>query len=267
LFDSLGARRRDCPVDEYGLQTSRLPAEGAALAYVTPSRQRPLGGLLPLARREKLLDWAGRHRALIIEDDSDGDFRYAGSAPPALFSLDSQGAVIYLRGFSETLGAGLRLAYLVLPAGLLEAARRLKAGLDDGATWLEQRVLTEFIASGEYDRHLRTVRKTLLDRRDALSAALQRQFGPVELWGMGAGTHLSWRLPAGMASAEFLARRAAEHGVQVYRPFPTSSDLRLADDMLLLGYGALEPAQIEKGVGLLADSLRTVPPALAGAAQ
>ena len=33
---------------------------GVRLAYVTPSRQFPLGGVLPLARRLELLQWAER---------------------------------------------------------------------------------------------------------------------------------------------------------------------------------------------------------------
>jgi GntR family transcriptional regulator/MocR family aminotransferase len=274
LFDSLGALRRDCPVDEHGLDTERLPPEGAALVHVTPSRQRPLGGLLPLERREKLLEWAARHNSVIIEDDSDGDFRYAGSVPPSLFSLDTRGAVIYLRGFSETLSAGLRLAYLVLPTALLEPALRLKAGMDDGTAWLEQRVLTDFIASGDYDRHLRTVRKTLLERRDTLIAALNRCLGGVPLWGTGSGTHVAWPLSDARYDGASLVLAAAERGVRVYRPVPTSpSTRRPADDFLLLGYGALVPPQIDKGVALLAEAMHSAPlppmrertPALAGA--
>jgi GntR family transcriptional regulator/MocR family aminotransferase len=247
LFDALGARRRDCPVDEHGLDTGRLPAERIDILHVTPSRQRPLGGLLPLERREQLLDWAERHGSVIIEDDSDGDYRYAGSAPPALFSLDQRGAVLYLRGFSETLGAGLRLAYLVLPPAQMEAARRLKAGLDDGTTWLDQRVLTDFIASGDYDRHLRMVRKTMLDRRDVLIAALQSHFGEVKLWGTGSGSHVSWLLPEGRKDGAAILSAAAERGVRLYRG---------ADDILLLGYGALDPIRIESGVRLLAETMR-----------
>ena len=45
-------------VDEHGLETEKLPHGPVSLAYVTPARQNPLGGILPLPRREALIAWA-----------------------------------------------------------------------------------------------------------------------------------------------------------------------------------------------------------------
>src|SRR3954447_12459144 len=59
LFESLGARVSGVPVDAEGLVVSALPGT-ARLVYTTPSHQCPLGGTLPLARRNALLDWARR---------------------------------------------------------------------------------------------------------------------------------------------------------------------------------------------------------------
>ena len=78
LFESYGARLNLVPVDDKGLDTSRLPSEPAGLAYVTPSHQYPLGSTLSLDRRIKLLDWAWENGAYIVEDDYDSDFRYKG---------------------------------------------------------------------------------------------------------------------------------------------------------------------------------------------
>lgn len=68
------------PVDEQGLQvaTALERASDARLAVVTPSRHYPLGAAMSLARRLALLRWAEAHDGWILEDDYDGEYRYAG---------------------------------------------------------------------------------------------------------------------------------------------------------------------------------------------
>lgn len=63
-------------VDAEGLQTGRLDGITARLAYVTPSHQYPLGGVMPIGRRHQLLAWARQNYAHVIEDDYDSEYRY-----------------------------------------------------------------------------------------------------------------------------------------------------------------------------------------------
>jgi len=260
LFESLGAIQYPVPVDEHGLLTDRLPGGPASLAYVTPSHQNPIGGTLPLERREALIEWARQAGAYLIEDDCDGDFRYRGMGPPSLKSLDPYGLVLYTGTFSKTLGAGLRLGYMVLPGELVQSAVSAKTLLDNGSPWLEQMVLAEFIASGEYDRHLRRVRKTYLERRDCLIGALRMFFNDVSLAGIDTGTYLSWRLAPSQPSAAQVQEVARSRGIGVYTitddHAARRNDFRWADNTLLLGYSSLEERQIRDGIAGLAAALR-----------
>ena len=63
------------PVDEEGLHVAHGEAHApdAAVALVTAGQQAPLGPTLSLARRQRLLAWAKRVRAWIIEDDYLGE--------------------------------------------------------------------------------------------------------------------------------------------------------------------------------------------------
>ena len=81
-----------------GLRVDLLP-DNAKLVYVTPSHQFPLGMPMSLERRLQLLDWAQRHRALIIEDDYDSEYRFDGRSLESLRSLDRNGQVAYLGTF------------------------------------------------------------------------------------------------------------------------------------------------------------------------
>src|SRR6202012_1612217 len=119
------------PVDDEGLCVEHLPGE-ATLAYVTPSHQFPLGPTLSLPRRFALLDWAVRSGAYVVEDDYDSDFRYEGSPLVALGALDRADTTIYVGTFSKSIGAGLRLGYVVFPPNIAPAAIGAKALLDNG---------------------------------------------------------------------------------------------------------------------------------------
>ena len=70
-MQSAAARIAPIPVDEEGMDAdvgiSR--AAGGRLAYVSPSHQYPLGVTMSLRRRLRLLDWAARTGAWILEDD------------------------------------------------------------------------------------------------------------------------------------------------------------------------------------------------------
>jgi GntR family transcriptional regulator/MocR family aminotransferase len=260
FFKARGAELVHVPVDEQGLETDRLPDGPASLAYVTPARQNPLGGTLPLGRREALLGWAREAGAYIIEDDSDSDFHYHGTTPQPLTALDPYGLVFYTGSFAKTLGAGLGLAYLVVPPRFVDAVLAIKSVAEEGEPWLAQMVTANLLASGEYDHHLRRVRKIYLERRDCLVAALRTQFGDIRLIGAGMGTQLTWPLPDHFPSAREACEAASGHGVNVERVVCETPALdgacRYHDKALVFGYAALTPSQLRQGVTRLAEALR-----------
>src|SRR5690606_12036912 len=166
------------PVDAHGIDVSRLPRRGPVrLAYVTPSHQFPLGGILPLARRLELLQWADAAGAHLVEDDYDSEFRYGGRPVEAVQGLDRTGRVLYVGTFSKVLYPALRIGYLSVPERLTEPLAALKFLSDGQTTTFDQEVLTDFISGGHYERHLRRSRMRNAERRETLLAALAGAFG------------------------------------------------------------------------------------------
>src|SRR5690606_27858855 len=121
MLISRGARLIPVPVDDEGLCVDKLP-DDAALAYLTPAHQYPTGAVLSVERRQRLLHWAQSCRTYILEDDYDSDFQYDQAPLPALKSQDACGHVVYMGTFSKSLGAGLRVGYLILPPALFQPA-------------------------------------------------------------------------------------------------------------------------------------------------
>jgi len=117
VLESYGAKIHPVNIDEDGLEVSDLPKTKTSLAYVTPSHQYPIGSTLSLNRRIRLLDWAREVGAYIVEDDYDSDFRHHGSPLTAVAGQDPHGSVIYMGTFSKSIGAGLRIGYMVVPHG------------------------------------------------------------------------------------------------------------------------------------------------------
>lgn len=258
VLESYGAKLHPVPVDKNGLDVGQLPMQDFALAYVTPSHQYPMGSTLALERRVKLLNWASRCGAYILEDDYDSDFRHQGSPLSALASLDKNDSVIYLGTFSKSIGAGIRLGYMVLPEQLVEAGVAVKTLMNIGHAWLDQEVLKEFIEGGHYFKHLRKIRRIYLLRRNCLVETLKKHFGDVQLSGLEGGMHLVWHLDEALPDPAEVQHLAEQVGVGVYSlECGAAHDFgsHAHDRALLLGYSSTSEQQIEDGISRIAKAL------------
>jgi len=210
LFVAVGSRVRPVPVDGDGLVVSALPPS-ARLVYITPSHQFPLGVSMSLARRLELVDWARAHRAVIVEDDYDSEYRYSGAPLPALQGLSADAGVVYVGTFSNVMFPGLRLGYLVLPPDLVEPFHRAKWLADRHTAHLEQAALADFIREGHMERHIRRMRRVYKRRREAFLDAVSHAFGDrATVAGDASGMHLVVRFDAAGVAA-----RAARRGVHL----------------------------------------------------
>lgn len=261
-FEMTGAHLLPVPVDALGLDTARLPDDARArLAYVTPSHQFPLGGVLPIGRRTELLAWAQRHRAWVIEDDYDGEFRYGQRPIDALQSIDTEGRVLYVGTFSKALSPQLRLGYVVLPPELVPVFRQAKRLTDRHAPVLEQRVLASLIDSGTYERHVRRMRRSNERRRQTLVDAVARYLpAGSQVAGTAAGLHGVLWLPFLRPHDEAVVAAAARaEGVGVYPLTPLflqpERHAQPRPAGLILGYASLSQEQIEQGVQILGRTL------------
>ena len=109
------------PVDSNGIRVDILEDLATYIRfkaiYTVPTGQNPTGAIMSLSRRRDLLNFARQHNVLILEDEPHRELEInrlkSSVLPPPLKMLDTDGRVIYLKGFSKFLFPGMRLGLLV----------------------------------------------------------------------------------------------------------------------------------------------------------
>jgi GntR family transcriptional regulator / MocR family aminotransferase len=251
IAPAAGLRIIGVPVRADGIDVDALDRCDADAVLVTAAHQFPTGGVLSPQSRSNLVSWAKRRGALIIEDDYDAEYRYDREPIGAIQGLAPE-HVVCAGTVSKTLAPGLRLGWLVLPARLVADVAAAKLLDDRGSPVLDQLTFADFVARGEFDRHLRRMRPRYRQRRDVLLSTLATLLPDFEVTGISAGLHVVTWLPPDLDEAA-VVDAAALNGLGVYglRPYRLSP----GRDGLLFGYGSVGEPAIREGVALLADAV------------
>jgi GntR family transcriptional regulator/MocR family aminotransferase len=241
VLKDAGMRTAALDVDEQGACTDELAhMNGAGAVLLTPAHQYPTGVELCPERRTQVIDWARRTGGLVMEDDYDGEFRYDRHPVGALQTLDPN-HVVYMGSASKSLAPGLRLGWVVVPEDLVPDVIAAKGGVDWSSA-LEQLTLADFLASGAYDRHVRSMRLRYRRRRDQLVARLVESAPHLSVTGMEAGLQVLIELPSGTERTvvtESARQGLAVSGLAEYRYTAADSDRHLPlRDALVVGYAA-----------------------------
>ncbi|MFB6951412.1 PLP-dependent aminotransferase family protein [Streptomyces niveus] len=242
ILTAAGLRTPALALDELGTRTEELISgegelRGVDAVLTTPAHQFPTGAALHPDRRAAMVDWARGAGGLILEDDYDGEFRYDRQPVGALQGLDPE-RVVYLGTASKSLAPGLRLAWMVLPKALVGEVVEAKGDVATVPSALDQLTLAEFIASGAYDRHVRSMRLRYRRRRDQLAEALAERAPECRVTGISAGLHAVVELPPGTDERTMIEAAAWQGlGIQGLSGFRHPS-VAPGRDALVIGYGA-----------------------------
>lgn len=174
----------------------------------------PLGCCTSDAHREQLVRMLEARGIPLIEDDVYGDLLFDGSRPKPGHCFSRKGLVFTCGSFSKTAAPGYRIGWL-LPGRFEERARRLKRAFSCSSGLLQQMTLTEFLASGDYDRYVKSLRPVLKRNAERMSALIAQHFPAETGVSRPRGGSVLWlELPRGVDSQE-LFDRALEQGIAI----------------------------------------------------
>ena len=242
------------PVLETGIDVEALDRSGADVVLVTAAHQFPTGAVTSAGTRAALVEWAKRRGGLVIEDDYDAEYRYDREPIGAMQGL-APDRVAYAGTASKTLAPGLRLGWMILPDWLVEPMAEAKFVDDRGSSVLDQLTFADFVARGEFDRHLRRMRPRYRVLRDTLVGRLAEKVPDLEPIGVSAGLHVMTWLPPDLSERD-ITRAALDRGLGVYGLEPYWVDG--GREGLVFGYGGLTEKTVVEGIDLLAEAVAAV---------
>lgn len=258
MFSNAGARAIGIPVDKHGTNVEALESTLADLKsqgitpkfiYVIPNFQNPSGVSTTLERRMRIIELAHEYGTLIFEDDAYADLRYSGEKIPPIHALDKHGATLYFSTLSKTLGAGMRLGWVVAHPSLIAKMAVLK--VDGSTNVFGAHVAAEWIPE-HLDNHIQQLVGIYRTRRDLMLNALEKHFPEGATWTTPEGGFFIWVTLPEVLDTTAMAPQARERGVE-YLPGKTCFVDGSGDNMLRLSYSFARDEEIEPGIRILGE--------------
>ncbi len=259
LIDSLGmlaVEVETCP--EEGVTVSELertldehPVRACVLSTTLGN---PLGVTMPDKDRRSLVRLLEKRNVALIEDDVYGDLRFDGSRPvPAGFLSDSL-RVLTCGSFSKTAAPGYRIGWVVA-GGDIDGVARLKRAASCSSGLLQQLTLAEFLGSGDYGRHLKSLRAELQGNAERMSALVSQHFPKETRTSRPVGGSVLWLELPEAVDAERLFDEAVAGGISIM-PGHIFSPCACYTNFIRLSFGHPWSERTEHAVEWLGNRVR-----------
>lgn len=235
------------PVDKNGMDLTKLKKSKSDFCVITPSHQFPTGVIMNMQRRVELLNM--KKIKYVIEDDYDSEFKYSKRPVPALKSIDVNDKVIYIGSFSKSISPSFRVSFMVLPFDLVEKYNKIFKFFICPVSIMVQKMLTTFIETGEFEKHLNRMRKIYSKKRQLLIDMLSER-KDITIRGADAGLHVVLEYPKNY-SEEYIVKKAKEKKIRVYGlgSYGTKREI----PSILLGFATLSEEKLKEGIKLFLE--------------
>jgi 2-aminoadipate transaminase len=252
-FKAYGARFVATPLDNDGVDVTKLNQDGCKFYYALPTFQNPTGVTLSLERRQTLIKLAVQTGLVIVEDDPYSVLRFEGQPLPSLAALASQEVggtpdnILYCSSFSKTLAPGLRLSWIVCPQEVAGPLVMAKQGADLHTNALSQTIAYEFLRRGWLPEQIQRIRETYRERSQAMIEAIDEYFPKGVYFSRPQGGLFLWvALPPEIDTLVMLPE-AIEHQVAYVPgyPFHVTDSGR---NTMRLSFASVKPEIIREGI-------------------
>jgi DNA-binding transcriptional MocR family regulator len=257
ILESLGAKIIGIPMSPEGMNLELLEqylrSHRPKLIYTISTLHNPTGLTTTQAHRQKLLALAEQYECPILEDNAYEGLNFE-PVPAPIKALDKNNLVTYVSTFSKTLMPGLRVGYMVITGEHYQAILERKLLHDLHVSTISQAIISEYLASGHYRRHLSQLRAENIQSRNIMLQAMERYFPEEAKWTVPKGGLFLWvQLPADVPIQE-ITKEALSQNVLIFCGTAFFPDKQGYPAMRLTF--ANSPEDIEKGIYLLSNLLK-----------
>ncbi len=159
VYALMGARIEKLKMGSDGILSSALQGSQANILHVTPFHSYPSGITAGISKKHEYLRWAERRGGILIEDNYDSELTVSTKPEEPLFSMATDGNVIYINTFSKTVAPAIRIGYMILPARMVDDFDQKLGFYSCTVPMFDQYVLAELIKCGDFERHINRVRR------------------------------------------------------------------------------------------------------------
>ena len=219
LIDSLGMLAIEvetCPEEGITLSALRktLEAHPVKACMFSTTLSNPLGVSMPEKMRKELVKIVEDHEVVLIEDDVYGDLMFDGQRPKPAEFFSRSGRILTCGSFSKTAAPGYRIGWVIAGQYISQIAR-LKRSFSCSSGLLQQLTMSEFLASGDYDRYLKTLRPELQCNAERMSAMVAQHFPRETRTSRPVGGGVLWLELPEKVDSEVLFDLAIEAGISI----------------------------------------------------
>ena len=159
IYEANGVKYDLLSLTSEGIDSAELRRTEATVLHITPYRSFPSGVTASASKRHEYIRWAKERQGYIIEDDFDSEFTVSSKPEETVFAIEKNENVIYMNTFSRTIAPSIRAGYMILPEHLYGEYEKKAGFYSCTVPTFEQYVLAEFIANGDFERHINKVRR------------------------------------------------------------------------------------------------------------
>ena len=240
----------------------RIAALDAALAkktpkffYVIPDFQNPSGAMCSAAKRRRIVELACEHDFMLVEDAPYRLLRYRGSDEPTLFSLAPE-RTLHMSSFTKLIAPGVRMGFMLGDPEVLKKIAKVAEDTYISPGYVAHGIAYEWCRRGLLGPQIERLKKLYAPRLEACLAAIDKYMPDAEATRPDGGFFLSVTLPEGVSTTA-VREAAAKRSLNLADGlafFPQGGGERF----LRLPFCALTPAEIDDGIGRLAESVKEV---------
>jgi len=245
VFEDYGYDINKIDIDNNGLKIKDLERTDSKLVYITPAHQYPKAVTMPISNRMKLLKWANKNDALIIEDDYDSELSYVNRPIPSLQGLDTNNKVIYFGTFSKSLSPALRVCYVVLPDFMIDIYKNSFDSHFPKVSLIVQKTMELFLKEGHYDRYLRKIRTLNRKKHNLMKKYLKyylKDTFTIETQGAGLSININ---PSIDFDIDKLQKLALKNKIKLYFTNDITNNEWQA---IRMGFGGFEEEHIQEAI-------------------
>ena len=202
--------------------------------------------MMPEKQRQQLVCMLEKRNIPLIEDDVYSDLYFTDKRPMPAQLYSEKGLVMTCSSFSKTAAPGYRIGWL-LPGKFEEKAKRIKRAQSCSTSMLPQWTLSDYLMSGEYDRHLLVLRKNLRYNCERLRALIAEHFPAEVCISQPQGGSVLWvRCRSHVNTSDFF-QHAIEQGVS-FAPGQIFSPSGQFKNFMRISYGVKWGEDIEQAI-------------------